>query len=184
VSIDRERRPLDGFFFVVATQNPIEFEGTYPLPEAQMDRFALRFSLGYVPPELEVEILEAHGGATPLDTLQAVAGRDELERVSARAREVAVSPEMKRYIVDLVGATRSATGVRVGASPRASLALMRCAQALALFDGGDFVTPDHVQELAAPALAHRLILDSEARFSGLDASSVVQRLLEQVPVPA
>jgi MoxR-like ATPase len=184
VSIDRERRPLDGFFFVVATQNPIEFEGTYPLPEAQMDRFALRFSLGYVAPELEVEILEAHGGATPLDALRAVARRDELEDVSARARGVAVSQEVKRYIVDLVGATRSATGVRVGASPRASLALMRCAQALALFDGGDFVTPDHVQELAAPALAHRLILDSEARFSGLDASTVVQRLLEQVPVPA
>ena len=95
-----------------------------------------------------------------------------------------MSEELKRYIVDLVGATRSATGVRVGASPRASLALMKCAQALALFDGTDFVTPDHVQELAGPTLAHRLILDSEARFSGLDAGTVVQRLLEQVPVPA
>ena len=184
VSIDRERRPLDGFFFVVATQNPIEFEGTYPLPEAQMDRFALRFSLGYVAPDLEVEILDAHGADEPLQTLRPVAGRGELERLTASAQGVAVSDELKRYIVDLVGATRSATGVRVGASPRASLALMKCAQALALFDGTDFVTPDHVQELAGPTLAHRLILDSEARFSGLDAGTVVQRLLEQVPVPA
>jgi len=184
VSIDRERRPLDGFFFVVATQNPIEFEGTYPLPEAQMDRFALRFSLGYVAPELEVEILDAHGGDEPLQALQPVAGRGDLERLTASAQGVAVSDELKRYIVDLVGATRAVTGVRVGASPRASLALMKCAQALALFDGIDFVTPDHVQELAGPTLAHRLILDSEARFSGLDAGTVVQQLLEQVPVPA
>jgi MoxR-like ATPase len=184
VSIDRERRGLDGFFFVVATQNPIEFEGTYPLPEAQMDRFALRFGLGYVAPELEVAILDSHGSSTPLDALRPVAGRAELEALRAAVGAVAVSPEIKRYIVDLVGATRTADGVRIGASPRASLALLRCAQALALFDGGDFVTPDQVQELAAPALAHRLVLDSEARFSGVAESMVVERLLDQVAVPA
>ena len=184
VSIDRERRHLDGFFFVMATQNPIEFEGTYPLPEAQMDRFALRLSLGYVAPELEVEILDAHGAQAPLEDLRAVAGREALLQVQAASRAVAVSTEIKRYIVALVDATRRTDAVRIGASPRASLALMRCAQALALFDGGEFVTPDHVQELAVPALAHRLVLDSEARFSGLAESAVIARVLEQVPVPA
>ena len=184
VSIDRERRELDGFFFVMATQNPIEFEGTYPLPEAQMDRFALRLSLGYVAPELEVQILDVHGAQTPLDDLRAVAGSESLVALQAAAREVAVSAEIKRYIVDLVHATRNAEAVRIGASPRASLALMRCAQALALFDGATFVTPDQVQELAVPALAHRLVLDSEARFSGLAETTVVARVLERVPVPA
>ena len=184
VSIDRERRPLDGFFFVVATQNPIEFEGTYPLPEAQMDRFALRFSLGYVEPELEVAILDSHGADTTLDALRPVASREQLQVLRRAVDAVAVSAEIKRYIVDLVGATRGAEGVRIGASPRASLALLGCAQALAVIDGDDFVTPDHVQELAVPALAHRLVLDSEARFSGVGETLVVERLLERVPVPA
>jgi len=184
VSIDRERRALDGFFFVMATQNPIEFEGTYPLPEAQMDRFALRFSLGYVAPELEVEILDAHGAVSPLERLEAVAGRADLIAAQEAAREVPVSPEIKRYIVALVGATRAMDSVDIGASPRASLSLMKAAQALALYDGDAFVTPDHVQELAVPALAHRLVLASEARFSGLGAGAVVERVLEQVPVPA
>ena len=184
VSIDRERRELDGFFFVMATQNPIEFEGTYPLPEAQMDRFALRFNLGYVSPELEVEILNAHGASSPLPRLAQVASRDDLARVRVAAQKVSVSDELKRYIVDLVHATRTAQNVRIGASPRASLALMKCAQALALIEGEDFITPDHVQELAVPALAHRLILDSEARFSGISEVAIVQSVLEQVPVPA
>jgi len=184
VSIDRERRELDGFFFVMATQNPIEFEGTYPLPEAQMDRFALRFGLGYVAPELEVAILDAHGAERPLAALDAVANRDDLHAVQEAARAMPVSGEIKRYIVDLVDATRGADNVRIGASPRASLTLMKCAQALALFDGEGFVTPDHVQELAVPALAHRLVLASEARFAGLTANTVVERVLEQVPVPA
>ncbi len=184
VSIDRERRPLDGFFFVMATQNPIEFEGTYPLPEAQMDRFALRFSLGYVTPELEVEILDAHGAHAPLDDLAPVAGHGDLLALQVASRAVTASREIKRYIVALVDATRAADSVRIGASPRASLALMRGAQALALFDGFDFVTPDHVQELAVPALAHRLVLDSEARFSGLSETAVVERIVEAVAAPA
>jgi MoxR-like ATPase len=184
VSIDRERRQLDGFFFVMATQNPIEFEGTYPLPEAQMDRFALRFSLGYVAPQLEVEILNAHGADSPLTRLAEVASREDLARVRKATQAVNVSDEIKRYIVDLVHATRRAQNVRIGASPRASLALMRCAQALALIEGEDFITPDHVQELAVPALAHRLILDSEARFSGISEVAIVRTVLEQVPVPA
>jgi MoxR-like ATPase len=184
VSIDRERRPLSRFFFVMATQNPIEFEGTYPLPEAQMDRFALRFDLGYVAAQLEVEILNTHRTESPLLRLQEIASHDDLLRVRTAVQAVAVSDEIKRYIVDLVHATRSAQNVRIGASPRASLALMKCAQALALIEGEDFVTPDHVQELAVPALAHRLILDSEARFSGVSETAIVRTVLEQVPVPA
>jgi len=184
VSIDRERRQLDGFFFVMATQNPIEFEGTYPLPEAQMDRFALRFKLGYVAPQLEVEILSAPGGESPLNRLREVASRDDLARVRTATQAVTVSNELKRYIADLVHATRSAENVRIGASPRASLALMKCAQALALIDGEDFITPDPVQELDVPALAHRVILDGEARFSGTSELAIVQSMLEQVPVPA
>ena len=184
VSIDRERRQLDDFFFVMATQNPIEFEGTYPLPEAQMDRFALRFELGYVTPELEVEILNAHGVQSPLLGLRDVASSDDLARVRSATRAVTASDEIKRYIVDLVHATRTAAHVRIGASPRASLALMKCAQALALIDGDDFISPDHVQELAVAALAHRLILDREARFSGVSEVAIVQMVLQQVPVPA
>lgn len=184
VSIDRERRQLEGFFFVMATQNPIEFEGTYPLPEAQMDRFALRFTLGYVAAQLEVEILNTHGAQSPLTNLKEVASRDDLARVRAAAQAVSVSDELKRYIVDLVHATRGAQHVRIGASPRASLSLMKCAQALAVIEGNNFVTPDHVQELAVPALAHRLILDSEARFSGISEATVVRDVLQQVPVPA
>ena len=184
VSIDRERRQLDDFFFVMATQNPIEFEGTYPLPEAQMDRFALRFGLGYVTPALEVDILNAHGMRSPLIDLREVASCDDLARVRRAAQAVSASDEIKRYIVDLVQATRTAAHVRIGASPRASLALMRGAQALALIDGEDFISPDQVQELAVPALAHRLILDSEARFSGVSEVAIVQMVLQQVPVPA
>jgi MoxR-like ATPase len=155
VSIDRERRQLESLFFVMATQNPIEFEGTYPLPEAQMDRFALRFELGYVTAQLEVDILNTHGGESPLVNLREVASGDDLARVRGASQAVAVSDEIKRYIVELVHATRTAAHVRIGASPRASLALMKCAQALALIDGDDFVSPDHVQELAMPAIAHR-----------------------------
>ena len=183
VSIDRHRRELANFFIVVATQNPIEFEGTYPLPEAQMDRFAMRFDLGYVTAEQEVGILEDHGNRDPLVDLKPVLDVAGLESVRQAVAGVAVSVEVKRYIVELVGATRAARGVRIGASPRASLALMRSAQALALLDGLDFVTPDLVHELTIPTLAHRLVLDSEARFEGLTSAAVVRRALEGVPSP-
>ena len=184
VSIDRERRELDDFFFVMATQNPIEFEGTYPLPEAQMDRFSMRFGLGYIAPELEVEILNTHALDSPLGRLPAIASPQDFARVRSAAQSITVSDEIKRYVVDLVQATRSANNVRIGASPRASLALMKGAQALALIDGHDFVSPDDIQELATPVLAHRLILDSEARFSGLSQSAIVQSVLDQFTVPA
>ena len=148
-----------------------------------MDRFAIRCGLGYVSTEQEVGILEDHGNQDPLADLQPVMGIEELAAARAAAAAVSVSPSVKHYIVDLVGATRAAKGVRIGASPRASLALMRSAQALALLDGLDFVTPDLVYELTVPTLAHRLVLDSEARFDGLTAEAVVTRAVEGVPAP-
>jgi len=183
VSLDGVRRPLDSLFFVIATQNPIEFQGTYPLPEAQMDRFALRFSLGYVAASEEVQILSDQSSRHPLEDLDAVSGHGDIERLREGARAIAFSDELKRYVVDLIVATREADGVLIGASPRASLAVMKCAQALALFDGNDFVTPEHIQEIAAPVIAHRLVMDPQARYSGQDADGVVSQVLDRVPVP-
>ena len=183
VSLDGVRRPLDSLFFVIATQNPIEFQGTYPLPEAQMDRFALRFSLGYVAASEEVQILDDQSARHPLDGLEAVSDHDDIERLRDAVRAIAIADELKRYVVDLIVATRETDGVLIGASPRASLAVMKCAQALALFDGEEFVTPEHVQEIAAPVIAHRLVMDPQARYSGHDANSVVAKVLDQVPVP-
>jgi len=183
VSIDGTRYPLGGLFFVIATQNPIEFHGTYPLPEAQMDRFGMRFSLGYVDASEEVEILTEHGHSDPLDSIEANASREEVLSMRENAQAVRISDEMKRYIVELVAATRETDGVRMGCSPRASLSLMKITQALALFDGMEFVSPDHVQEVAAAVMAHRLALDPQARFSGLSADQAVRQVMEQVPVP-
>jgi MoxR-like ATPase len=183
VSVEGERRSLPGLFFVIATQNPVEFRGTYPLPEAQMDRFAVQFSLGYVLPEQEVAILSAQMENHPLDTVKGVASTEDLLTLKAAVRAVRISEELKRYIVDIVAATRRTPGVQLGASPRASLALMKAAQALAVFDGLDFVTPDHVQELAVPVIAHRLGLEPQAKFSGVTAAGVVEEILKKMPAP-
>ena len=184
VSVEGERRRLPDLFFVIATQNPVEFRGTYPLPEAQMDRFALQFSLGYVKPEDEVAILSAQAEAHPLDHLGACVSTADLLALRAAVKHVRISEELKRYIVDLAGATRQAPGVMLGASPRASLALMKVAQALALFDGAEFVTPEQIQELAVPVLAHRLALEPQAKFSGTSAAGVVADILKRLKVPA
>ncbi len=183
VTVEGSAYPLDDIFFVVATQNPVELHGTYPLPEAQMDRFALRFELGYVELEQEVVILSDQRDGHPLDTLSACVSRAEVARAKQAAAHIRVSEELKVYISELVRATRGAEGVSIGASPRGALALMKTAQALALLDGVEFVTPDHVQELAVPAIAHRLVMDPQARFSGRTPEAVVQEILEQIPVP-
>jgi MoxR-like ATPase len=181
ISIEGKRYPLGDLFFVIATQNPIEFHGTYPLPEAQMDRFAMRFSLGYVTPEQEVAILTNQQQTT--NTLTACASRHDIQQLKQAIKNVAITDELKRYIVDLVVASRTAPGIQMGASPRASLSLMKAAQALALFDGMKFVTPEHIQEIAIPVIAHRLKIDSQARFSGLNGESVVEDILRQIEVP-
>jgi len=181
VSIDGTCYSLGELFFVIATQNPIEFHGTYPLPEAQMDRFAMRMSLGYVSLEEEVAILSRQQKST--DLLTACVNRDDIEQLRQVVTEIHISEELKFYIVQLIAATRTAAGVQMGASPRASLTLMKAAQALALFDQMDFVIPEHIQELAIPVIAHRLKIDSQARFSGLNDESVVKEVLRQVTVP-
>lgn len=183
VSIDRDIHPLPSPFFVMATQNPVEFHGTYPLPEAQLDRFALKFSLGYVSQEQEVAILQNQSQQHPVDSLQACISLVELQQLQARVKQVRISLELQRYIVAIVAATREAPEVKLGASPRASLTLMKCAQALALIEGDDFVSPDVIRELAVPVIAHRLGLDSQSTFSGIDAASLMFDIVQKIPVP-
>jgi MoxR-like ATPase len=183
ITVEGEKRSLPELFFVIATQNPIEFRGTYPLPEAQMDRFALQFSLGYVSPEEEVEILNAQEREHPLDCIEPCISLVDLVTLKRTVRETRVSEELKRYMVELTTATRNWPGVQLGASPRASITLMKVAQALAVFDGSDFVTPDHIQELAEPVIAHRLAMEPQAKFTGLTARGVVREVLKKVPAP-
>ena len=184
VSIEGRTLRLPELFFTIATQNPVEFRGTYPLPEAQMDRFAIQFALGYVAPEEEVAILSAQAQHHPLDDVTPCVSMDDVLRLRRSVKDVRVSDELKRYAVELVRETRVFPGVQLGASPRASLALVKAAQALALLDGGAFVVPEHVQELAVPVLAHRLVIDPQARFSGVTARGIVEEIAKKVPVPA
>ena len=149
-----------------------------------MDRFATQFTLGYVPPGEEVAVLTAQANNHPLDELQPCASLADVLALKRAAQGVRISEELKRYVVDIVGATRNATGVQLGASPRASIALMKAAQALALFDGQEFVTPEQIQELAVPVIAHRVVMEPQARFSGLTARGVVAEVMKKIKVPA
>jgi len=184
VSVEGERHSLSEMFFVIATQNPVEFRGTYPLPEAQMDRFAMQFTLGYVEPAEEVAILTAQEHNHPLEFLKPCVTIADVLALKTAVEDVRISAELKRYAVDIVAATRTTAGVQLGASPRASIALMKTAQALALFDGLDFVTPEQIQSLAVPVIAHRLVLEPQARFSGLNTRTVVEEILKKLKVPA
>ncbi len=149
-----------------------------------MDRFGMQFSLGYVSPVEEVAILTAHQYNHPLEELNPCASLSEVLALKRAVEGVRISPELKRYAVELVGATRTAPGVQLGASPRASISLMKAAQALALFDGLEFVTPEQMQELAVSVIAHRLVMEPQARFSGVTPRRVVEELLKKIPVPA
>lgn len=184
VSIERQIRPLPSPFFVVATQNPVEFHGTYPLPEAQLDRFAMKFSLGYVSKDREVDILSAQDRQHPLLSLDACITLSEMRFLQSQVRQVRISEELKHYIVALVAATRDRPEIKLGASPRASLTLMRTAQALALQDGFDFVTPDAIRELAIPVIAHRLNLDAQSKFAGIEAAELMQDIVDNLPIPS
>lgn len=183
VSIDGKRYVLQEPFFVIATQNPVEFHGAYPLPEAQMDRFALRFSLGYVTMEQEAAMLVAQNAGHPINAVKPCVSLADVLEFRRAVTEVRISDEIRRYIVAIVSATRTKPSVQLGASPRASLALAKVAQALAVFDGMEFVTPDHVQELAEATIAHRIALDPEAKFSGLSARNIVAEIIESIPAP-
>ncbi|MBX9609418.1 MAG: MoxR family ATPase [Gammaproteobacteria bacterium] len=183
VSLDGRQMPLARPFFVIATQNPVEFHGTYPLPEAQMDRFALRLGLGYVSLDEEVAIV-TQGDLRRAESITApVVSAEDVLAFQAATAQVAITPELARYLVGLVAATRTHPALALGASPRASIALLKCAQALAIGDGLGFVTPDLVQELAPPVLCHRLTLRAEARFGGANAATCVAELLAATPVP-
>jgi MoxR-like ATPase len=183
VTIDGESYPLERPFIVLATQNPIEYEGTYPLPEAQLDRFSMRLSLGYPPLADEARMLNEQTTAPPLETLTPVAGIVEILAAIDEARSLFVEESLNRYVVALLRHTRASSRLALGASPRAGIALLRVAKARALADGRDYVLPDDVKAIARPVLAHRLILAPEARSAGLTAEEIVGEAVEQTPVP-
>ena len=184
VSIEGRTHAMDPLFFVIATQNPVEFRGTYPLPEAQMDRFAMCLSLGYVDADTEVAVVTAQELEHPLVQAQAVATREEMLGLKSAVRRVRISDELKHYIVELVRRTRGAPQVLLGCGPRASIALVQSAKALALLEGRDFVTPEEVQELAVSVLAHRMVLDPQAKFAGANGATLIGELLRATKVPA
>jgi MoxR-like ATPase len=183
VTVDGVTRKLPAPFFVMATQNPIEFEGTYTLPEAQLDRFLLKLNMGYPTLNEEVEILNRLGMDEPVERLQPVMNLEELLEIQKRVKEVYVDETIKRYIVELTHRTREHKLVQLGVSPRGSIALMKAAQALALLHGRDYCLPDDVQKLAPYVLAHRLILKSEAKFGGHTPEAIIKHIVEKVYVP-
>ncbi|WP_283134013.1 AAA family ATPase [Rhizohabitans arisaemae] len=183
VTVDGTTYQLESPFMVIATQNPIEMEGTYPLPEAQRDRFTARIAMGYPSPAAELEMLDVHGSSSPLDKLEPVATGAQVRRLIEAVRGVYISQAIKKYAIDLVTATRHSPDLRLGASPRATLQLLRATRAHAALEGRDYVIPDDLQELAVPVLAHRLLPSSEAQAGRRAPEQVVSELVHRVPVP-
>jgi MoxR-like ATPase len=183
VTVDGVTYPLDPPFMVIATQNPIEMEGTYPLPEAQRDRFTARISIGYPTAAAEMEMLDTHGSSSPLDHLKPVATALDVRELIRAVRGVMVAPQVKEYIIALAAATRSAPELRLGASPRSALQLLRSSRARAALDGRDYVIPDDIQALAGPVLAHRLLPTAEAMVERRLPAQVVARLVAELPLP-
>jgi MoxR-like ATPase len=183
ITIEGMRRDLPQPFFVIATQNPGEFHGTYPLPEAQLDRFTMRVSLGYPDAAHEIEVITSHNKENPFDRLQPVVSCKEVLDLQSRVRDVACDKAVIEYLVRIVEGTRSDARLRLGVSPRGSLALHRTAQARAFMAGRDYVLPEDVRALAAPVLAHRLQLDTKAKYGGVLNDHIITELLEKLPVP-
>ena len=183
VTVDGRTYPLTPPFMVIATQNPIEMEGTYPLPEAQRDRFTARISMGYPSAESELAMLDAHGSSSPLDTLEPVAQAEDVTELITAVRTVHVAEPLKQYVIRLVAATRASPQLRLGASPRAALHLLRAARARAALDGRDFVIPDDMQALALPVLAHRLLPSAEAVVTQQPPERVLSAIVEHLPLP-
>ena len=183
ITVDGVTRSLPSPFMVMATQNPIEYEGTFPLPEAQLDRFLMRVHLGYPTTTDEVLMMDTHQVTSPIDTLGQVTNGDEITGIQKAIKEIYVDPLIKQYIVSLVDSTRQHESVYLGASPRGSLALYRTSQARALLDGRDFVIPDDVKELAYTTLGHRVIVSPSARVKSITSSDIILGCLERVPVP-
>jgi MoxR-like ATPase len=184
VTVDGDTYPLTTPFMVVATQNPIEMEGTYPLPEAQRDRFMARLSMGYPEPTDEIAMLASHGAHRPLEDIKPVATAQDVAALIEQVRRVHIGEPVHRYAVDLVGSSRQHPDLRLGASPRATLQLVRAAKASAALDGRDYVIPDDVRSLAVPVLAHRLLLTAEAQIARRTSRSVVEAMVSTTPIPA
>ncbi len=183
VTVEGHCYEMDEMFLVIATQNPVEFRGTYPLPEAQMDRFAMQCSLGYLDVDSEMSVLTAQQFSHPLNDLKPKVNLEDILQLRQIVKEITVCEEVQRYIVRLVSATRSHRDVLLPASPRASIALMKISQAIALLAGESYVTPDHVQSIAEDVIAHRLGIDPEAKFSGRNARSIVREIMASLEVP-
>ena len=183
VTVDGNTHILPAPFMVMATQNPIELEGTFPLPEAQLDRFLLKTRVGYPAPKEEVLILERFQESDPYQSIEAVAAPEDISKLQEIRRSIRVSPPIREYITEIVRRTRDDKAIQFGASPRASLGLMRAGQALAALRGRDFVLPDDVKFLAHPVLTHRLILAEEERLKGKSTDRFIEKLIDRVPVP-
>lgn len=171
-------------FIVIATQNPVEFHGTYPLPEAQLDRFMVRFTMGYPGSDAELEMLTGQRESHPLNSLKSVATFEDLKAMRTQVRKVNVSEDISRYILALIRSTREESRFKLGSSPRGSLALYKACQAKAFFEDRDFVTPDDVKFLANPVLAHRILLETKTRYSGDTAESILNEMMNTLAVPA
>nr|WP_238992520.1 MoxR family ATPase [Jiangella ureilytica] len=183
VTVDGTTYQLEAPFMVVATQNPIEMEGTYPLPEAQRDRFMMRLSMGYPSPQAEIEMIDTHGSTSALDPLEPVTDAAHVHKLVRLVRGVYVADPIKEYAVALTSATRTSPDLRLGASPRATLHLIRAAKAWAGLEGREYVLPDDIQALAAPVLGHRLLPTAEAQIGRRDAAGIVADLVQRIPQP-
>jgi MoxR-like ATPase len=183
-TVEGERYPLPAPFMVIATENPVEFHGTYPLPEAQLDRFLCMLSLGYPSAESEVDILYAQADHHPLEDVRSVVKRQDIIRLQTLARHVRVERTVARYIVEIVGRTRSDPRLKLGVSPRGALMLFRASQVAAFAEGRNHVTPDDIQRLAVPVLAHRIMIAPKAKYEGVTKQGVIEELLRTVPAPA
>ena len=184
ISVDGVTYKMPQPFMVMATQNPIEFMGTFPLPEAQLDRFLIKISVGYPDAESERSVLSMHQMDDPFESLQSVATPEDIINIQNEVKKVFVHENLEKYIVSIVSATRNHPSVRLGASPRASLALYRTAQATAYINGRDFVIPDDIQKMVIPVMAHRIILSQETKFSNTTADDVLNEIKKTVPVPS
>jgi len=183
VSIEGETRPLEGLFFVIATQNPVELQGVYPLPEAQLDRFLMQIQIGYPKTDDEVKIIDTHSGHNPADDLNPVLTMEQLFEMQMEAEKIHIDEDLKKYAVRIADATRSDASIILGASPRASLALIRAARAFAYIRGAEYVTPQNIKDTAFRVLPHRLVLTPQARLSGTTPQNVLERIVENVEVP-
>jgi MoxR-like ATPase len=183
VSIEGRTMPLAHPFLVIATENPIEYQGTYSLPEAQLDRFSMQLELGYPNETDELEILFSHKQGEPLENIVQVMSCDDIAAIQQQVRQVNIETSVAQYLVKLIRATRDEVRVALGASPRALLTLSRCCQARAFIDGRDYILPDDVKTLAVPALSHRVILENKAKYAGIKTATVINEIIDNLKVP-